>query len=74
MSRGDYAELKPVYSLNLLNDVMNPDVPECYHHYALSHRTYRDKTIDGIQLVFVELPVPQIATATGLDAAAIRAL
>ena len=53
---GDYAELKPVYSLNLLNDVMNPDVPECYHHYALSHRTYRDKTIDGIQLVFVELP------------------
>ena len=53
---GDYAELKPVYSLNLLNDVMNPDVPECYHHYALTHRKYRDRTIDGIQLVFVELP------------------
>ena len=54
---GEYGDLKTVYSLNLINEVVNPDIPEdYYHHYTLAHNKYKDKTIDGIQIVFVELP------------------
>ena len=48
--------MKPVYSLNLLNDTMEPDVPEYYHHYQLSHDKYPGKNFDGMQIIFVELP------------------
>ncbi len=52
---GDYASLKTVYSLNLLNDNLDLDVPQWYHHYRLEHHEVKGETIDGIQLVFVEL-------------------
>lgn len=52
----DYRELKTVYSLNLINDVVYPDVQGYYHHYQLEHAEYKGRTIDGIQIVFVELP------------------
>lgn len=52
----DYSILKPVYSLNLLNDIMDPNVPEYYHHYQLRHDKFTDKHFDGLQIVFVELP------------------
>ena len=52
---GNYRNLKTVYSLNLLNDNLDLDVPQWYHHYRLEHREIRGETIDGIQLVFVEL-------------------
>ena len=51
----DYGNLKTVYSLNLLNDNLDLDVPQWYHHYQLEHREIKGETIDGIQLVFVEL-------------------
>ena len=52
---GNYRNLKTVYSLNLLNDNLDLDVPQWYHHYRLEHREVKGETIDGIQLVFVEL-------------------
>ncbi len=52
---GNYRNLKMVYSLNLLNDNLDLDVPQYYHHYRLEHRAIKGETIDGIQLVFVEL-------------------
>ena len=52
---GNYRNLKMVYSLNLLNDNLDLDVPQWYHHYRLEHREVKGETIDGIQLVFVEL-------------------
>ena len=52
---GDYRSLKTVYSLNLLNDNLDLDVPQWYHHYRLEHHEVKGETIDGIQLVFVEL-------------------
>lgn len=52
----EYSVLKPVYSLNLLNDTMESNVPEYYHHYQLSHDKYADKHLSGLEIVFVELP------------------
>ena len=52
---GDYNNLKTVYSLNLLNENLDLDVPEWYHHYRMAHSEIKGETIDGIQLIFVEL-------------------
>ena len=52
----DYRLLEPVYSLNLVNDVFLKDVPEYYHYYRMVHEKHTDKVIDGLHLVFVELP------------------
>ena len=52
---GDYRNLKTVYSLNLLNENLDLDVPQWYHHYQMEHREIKGETIDGLQLVFVEL-------------------
>ena len=52
----DYELLQPVYSLNLVNEVFEPDMPRYYHYYRLVHNECTDKVIDGLHLVFVELP------------------
>lgn len=52
----DYHLLEPVYSLNLVNDVFLNDVPEYYHYYRMVHEKHTEKVIDGLHLVFVELP------------------
>ena len=52
----DYRLLEPVYSLNLVNDVFLKDVPEYYHYYRMVHEKHTEKVIDGLHLVFVELP------------------
>lgn len=52
----DYNLLEPVYSLNIVNDVFEKDVPEYYHYYRMVHEMYSDKVIEGLHLVFVELP------------------
>ena len=52
----DYDLLQPVYSLNLVNEVFEPDLPGYYHHYALVHSEHSDRIIKGLQLIFVELP------------------
>lgn len=51
-----YEMLEPVYSLNLVNEVYEKDVPEYYHYYRMVHEIYSEKVIDGLHLVFVELP------------------
>lgn len=52
----NYRLLQPVYSLNLVNEVFEPKLPGCYHHYRMVHVEHSDKVIEGLQLVFVELP------------------
>lgn len=52
----NYRLLQPVYSLNLVNEVFEPSLPGFYHHYRMVHAEHSDKVIDGLQLVFVELP------------------
>ena len=52
----DYSLLKPVYSLNLVNDIFEPQLPEYYHYFKLVYEEHTEKVIDGLHLVFVELP------------------
>lgn len=55
LSEGN-AFYKPVYSLNLVNEVFEPELDDYYHYYHLVHEEHADKVIDGLHLVFVELP------------------
>ena len=52
----DYELLQPVYSLNLVNDIFVPGLQGYYHYYRMVHVEHTDKVIDGLHLVFVELP------------------
>lgn len=51
-----YDLLQPVYSLNLVNDIFEPELEEYYHYYRLVHVEHSERVINGLQLVFVELP------------------
>ena len=51
-----YHLLQPVYSLSFINDTFEPDMEEYYHYYHLVHYLHSDKVLDGLHLVFVELP------------------
>lgn len=51
-----YSDLKPVYSLNIVNDYINKDLPDCIHHYSIVHDQYSDQIIEGLRFTFVELP------------------
>lgn len=54
---GDYRLPEPVYSLNLLvNNVIDPALPGYYHSYRMVHEACSDRMIEGLRLVFVELP------------------
>ena len=52
----DYGLLEPVYLLNLVNDVMDAGLPGYYHSYRMVHEAYSDRVIEGLRLVFIELP------------------
>ena len=52
----EYRLLQPVYALNFVNAPMNIGVDGYYHHYQLVHQEKSDEVIDGLQLVFIELP------------------
>lgn len=54
--REDYELLQPVYSLNLVNEIFEPKLPEYYHHYDMVNVEHTDRVIEGLHLVFVELP------------------
>lgn len=53
----DYTLIQPVYSLNLINDIgFESDPDEFYHDYAIVDVAHTDRIIEGLRLVFVELP------------------
>lgn len=51
-----YELLQPVYSLNLVNEIFEPKLEGYYHYYRMVHVENSKKVIDGLQLIFVELP------------------
>lgn len=53
---GSYIDLQPVYSLNLVNDTFRDDTDECYHDYGLMDIKYKNHIIEGMHLIFIELP------------------
>ncbi len=52
----EYKGIQPVYALSLINQIFEHDSPQFYHHYKLVHTENSSKTIEGLQLIFVELP------------------
>ncbi len=53
---GEYKGLQPVYSLCIVNENFEPDLPNYLHHYKIVHLQYSDKIIPGLEFVFIELP------------------
>ena len=53
----DYSLIQPVYCLSLVNDkAFDYETDEFYHDYAIVDVEHTDRHIDGLRLVFVELP------------------
>jgi predicted transposase/invertase (TIGR01784 family) len=52
----EYKGLQPVYALSLVNENFEKDTDYWFHHYKLVHTQDSNKIIDGLQLLFVELP------------------
>ncbi len=53
----DYSILKPVYSLNLVNEIFEKDMPDCFiHNYRIVHDKDTKKVIEGLHFTFIELP------------------
>ena len=59
---GKYESAQPVYALCLVNDVVEPDAAAYYHHQCSVHTTEPERRLDGLEVVFVELPKFQAAS------------
>ena len=56
---GKYRELKPVYGLSLVDDIFHTSKElenTYYHHYRIVHTEHNEERIEGLELIFVELP------------------
>ena len=51
-----YNLLQPVYALNFVNKVFEPGMDGYYHYYRMVHAQDSGKVLEGLHLVFVELP------------------
>jgi predicted transposase/invertase (TIGR01784 family) len=52
----EYQGLQPVYALSLVNANFEFDIKSWFHHYKMVHIEDNSKVIDGLQLIFIELP------------------
>ncbi|MBR0196876.1 MAG: PD-(D/E)XK nuclease family transposase, partial [Kiritimatiellae bacterium] len=48
--------LQPVYALNFVNKNFQPDKDDYYHYYRLVHSQDSGDILEGLHLVFIELP------------------
>jgi predicted transposase/invertase (TIGR01784 family) len=60
----EYKGLKPVYALSLINEIFDRESTSFYHHYLLVHTEDQNKTIDGLELIFVEIPKFRVKNLT----------
>lgn len=51
-----YGELKPVYTICLVNDIAFPELKEFYHEFVPTHKQHSDVTIEDFEMIFIELP------------------
>jgi predicted transposase/invertase (TIGR01784 family) len=51
-----YSNLCPVYGLAIVNQEFEESTQDWFHHYRLTNTKNLDKTLEGIELVFLELP------------------
>ncbi len=56
-----YSTLCPVYGLAIVNDIFDHKTQDWYHHYRFMHMKHQDKSLEGMELIFLELPkfIPQ---------------
>jgi predicted transposase/invertase (TIGR01784 family) len=52
----EYRGLQPVYALSIVNENFESEMNDWYHHYKMVHVQNSNMVLDGLQLVFVELP------------------
>ncbi|MBP5796988.1 MAG: Rpn family recombination-promoting nuclease/putative transposase [Bacteroidales bacterium] len=54
----DYELLEPVYSLNIVNDTVESELPkdQFYHYYQMVHACDSNNIIKGLHIAFIELP------------------
>jgi predicted transposase/invertase (TIGR01784 family) len=52
----DYKLLQPVYALSFVNEIFDSDPLVFYHDYKIVNIENTDKRIEGLELVFIELP------------------
>ncbi|MDR1601565.1 MAG: Rpn family recombination-promoting nuclease/putative transposase [Tannerella sp.] len=52
----DYRLVQPVYALSFVNDTFDPDPSVYYHDYKIVNIENVEKQIEGLELVFIELP------------------
>jgi hypothetical protein len=41
----EFTDLRPVYSLNLVNAIFEKDVPDFIHYYRMVHEKHTEKVI-----------------------------
>ena len=51
-----YSDLCPVYGVAIVNQEFEETTQEWFHHYRLTNTKELDKTLEGIELIFLELP------------------
>jgi predicted transposase/invertase (TIGR01784 family) len=56
MKKGEaYKSLCPVYGLAILNEPFEKTTEDWFHHYRLTNAKDLDKTLKGLELIFIEL-------------------
>jgi predicted transposase/invertase (TIGR01784 family) len=53
---GKYNKLQPVYSINLLNHILDAKSDLWHHEYKLRHNKFHKRSLDDLTLHFFELP------------------
>jgi len=51
-----YDTLCPVYGLALVNEIFEHTTDDWFHHYRLMNVKELDKTLDGMEMIFLEVP------------------
>ena len=52
----EYKGLQTVYALSIVNEDFELGMEEWYHHYSMIHQKDPNRRIEGIQMIFIELP------------------
>jgi predicted transposase/invertase (TIGR01784 family) len=52
----DYGSLCPVYGVGILNDTFDKESDDWFHHYRTVNIQKTERVLEGLELVFIELP------------------
>lgn len=55
-SAKEYKFLQPVYALSFVNEIFDRDTSDYYHDYKIVNIANREKQLEGLEFVFIELP------------------